>query len=131
MKFFITARFRVVTEKFARNLRKVGMAHVLVGGNAVDYWANPPATKDIDLAVESDPAKLGKVIDFLRQYPEIILVKHKSDLKAGVYVLYYVDQKEKVRVDLIMSDHPMFRWAIEESFRTPDLPVPVARAENL
>jgi hypothetical protein len=131
MRFLETDRFKRTCRKFSAVLTKVGLQHALIGGNAVDYWANPPATHDIDIVARLDYTKILSFVDAIQKHhPEIVLI-HKREPSAGTLVLYYVDQKERIRVDLITSDHPVFDWSVREAFVTDDLPLPVVRPENL
>lgn len=132
MKFYASQRFRTTVGKFADVLTGIKMRHALIGGNAVDVWANPPVTNDVDLIVEFHQAKLMKMIDELTVvHPEVVLIHRKVVSAAGLYVLYYVDKSERVRVDVIMSDHEAFRWALDGAVKVPAVGVPVVRPEDL
>jgi len=132
VKFYTTDRFKRTVAKLATELSAVRMRHALIGGNAVDVWTNPPVTKDIDLLVEFDQAKLMRFIDRMHaRHPEVVLVQKRAIRRAGLYVLYYVDRTERVRLDVIMSDHAAFGWALEGAVRVPGVAVRIARPEDL
>lgn len=67
-KFWTTVRFARTMKKVSAAFKKCGLRHwALGGGNAADYWANPPATIDIDIFAAGKAMAFWKTVDLLER----------------------------------------------------------------
>jgi hypothetical protein len=114
-------------------LQKAGIAHVVVGGNAVAAWVarvDKEAvrnTKDVDLLIRRDD--LQKVIDalqavgFVHQYVngiDLFLDGPQGSVRSAIHIIF---ANEKVR-----HDDPGPNPDVSESEPGPEFPVPTLEA---
>jgi predicted nucleotidyltransferase len=89
--------FKELLEEFARE----GVEHVVIGGYAFAYHAEPRATKDLDILLEGSPANLERASRALARYgapPNVIDATRHLGATEVVYL-----GRAPLRVDLLRT----------------------------
>lgn len=125
----------VLSPKFPRTMRKVVAAlspwrWCLIGGRAVEIWANPPQTPDIDcLAAVKDEDVPQLKARFQRTGIRTVEVY----AGMGTPILFLRDVSERVDVDVLGAYDPMHTWIIFGALHrtVQGIRIPVARPEGV
>ena len=114
-------------------LRGEKLPFMLIGGQAVLLHGQPRLTEDIDITLGVAPDALPSVLNVCREAILEILPEEPEAFVRKTYVLPAVDPATSVRIDLIFSDLPYERQAIERAVMVEllDVPIPFASAEDL
>ena len=103
--------FQRLLKKISRELRKVSIPHMVIGGQAVLLYGEPRLTRDIDITLGIGANELDKVTKIVSIIGLKILVK-KEFVERNM-VLPTIEEKSGIRVDFIFSFSPYERQAIE------------------
>ena len=107
--------FEILLRKISRELKKVSIPYMVIGGQAVLLYGEPRLTRDIDVALGIGVDGLNKVKGVIREIGLNILVKKEKEFVAQNMVLPTLDEKSGIRVDFIFSFSPYERQAIERA----------------
>lgn len=105
--------FPIVMKKCMRALR--GYEWCMIGGRAVEVWANPPQTPDLDLLVKFEARDAKHVIAAMKD--EGFRLDKKFIDRASVPMFFFTDTEEHTEVDLIGAFEDVHDWAIERSVK--------------
>lgn len=129
MKFYQTKKFQDIMRRIDLAARRARVRYALEGGNAVDMFANPPVTKDIDILVSGAARRFLDFVDEMSRQA-FRLRESYGDEDEGFALLFFVCRKTRVQVDV--------KWSLYDSLhllavRTAVIlnGVPVARPELL
>ena len=103
--------FQRLLKKISRELRKVSIPHMVIGGQAVLLYGEPRLTRDIDITLGIGVNELNKIKKIVSIIGLKILVK-KEFVERNM-VLPTIEEKSGIRVDFIFSFSPYERQAIE------------------
>lgn len=115
-------------------LEDLGIPYMLTGSIAAAYYAEPRATRDIDLVIEVSSEEIGALLE--RLDAEGWYVSHEAAREAleGQGQFNAVDPASGWKVDwLIRKDRPFSRteFGRRRRVRLADLDVPLVTAEDL
>lgn len=105
--------FPIVMKKCMRALR--GYEWCMIGGRAVEVWANPPQTPDLDLLVKFEARDAKHVIAAMKD--EGFRLDKKFIDRDSVPMFFFTDTEERTEVDLIGAFEDVHDWAIERSVK--------------
>ena len=103
--------FQRLLKKISRELRKVSIPHMVIGGQAVLLYGEPRLTGDIDIALGIGVNELNKIKKIVSIIGLKILVKKEFVERNMVFPT--IEEKSGIRVDFIFSFSPYERQAIE------------------
>jgi hypothetical protein len=103
--------FQRLLKKISRELRKVSIPHMVIGGQAVLLYGEPRLTRDIDIALGIGVNELNKIKKIVSIIGLKILVKKEFVERNMVFPT--IEEKSGIRVDFIFSFSPYERQAIE------------------
>ncbi len=85
-----------------------GIAYMLTGSMAMNYYAQPRMTRDIDLVVALTPSDAGKVVDlFGRDY--YVSGQAVRDSIAGESIFNLIHNESVIKVDCIVRKNTPYR----------------------
>lgn len=128
-----TPDFAEIIVRVSRALRSHDLPFMLIGGQAVLLHGQPRLTEDIDITLGVNPEVLPSVLEACTEAGLEILPEDPVEFVRETFVLPAMDPASSIRIDLIFSDLPYERQAIERAI-TVDLsgvPIPFATAEDL
>ncbi|MFC1595524.1 nucleotidyl transferase AbiEii/AbiGii toxin family protein [Gemmatimonadota bacterium] len=128
-----TPDFAELIVRVSNALRSEDLPFMLIGGQAVLLHGQPRLTEDIDITLGVSPEALPTVLKACQVAQLEILPEDPASFVGETYVLPAVDQASAIRLDLIFSDLPYERQAIERAVMVDlsDVPIPFASAEDL
>ena len=121
-----------------RILSAHAIPHTFVGGLALNAWAIPRATFDIDLCIVLERGAQPKLLDALRELGWSVDEAYQRgwrDEMAGIPIIHahYPTEGALVRVDLMLADTPFLRSVVARTTAVDLGPstVPVCSAADL
>ena len=128
-----TPDFAELISRISRALRSHDLPFMLIGGQAVLLHGQPRLTEDIDITLGVSPEALPTVLDACHDADLIILPEDPKTFVVDTFVLPGRDPASSIRIDLIFSDLPYERQAIERAVMVDlsGVPIPFATAEDL
>ncbi|MGC8765766.1 MAG: nucleotidyl transferase AbiEii/AbiGii toxin family protein [Brevinematia bacterium] len=102
-------------KKIAGVLEKNKIGYIIVGGQAVIVYGIFRTTKDIDITIDIDINEIEKVIQILRKIGLKVLVSEPENFVRDVFVLPAIEEKSKIRVDIIFGLSPFEKEAIKRA----------------
>ncbi len=128
-----TPDFADLIVRVSNALKGEKLPFMLIGGQAVLLHGIPRLTEDIDITLGVTPDAMSSVLNACREADLDILPEEPVAFVLETYVLPAVDPASSVRIDLIFSDLPYERQAIERAIMVEllDVPIPFATAEDL
>lgn len=107
--------FRELLKKVARELSKLNIPYMVIGGQAVLLYGEPRLTRDIDITLGSGTEGLEKVKRVIKNSKLQIIVEDVEEFVNKTLVLPAMDEKSGIRVDFIFSFSTYERQAIERA----------------
>jgi hypothetical protein len=122
----------IVRDVSAR-LDGAGIAYMLTGSMAMNYYAQPRMTRDIDVVVALTLADAGKIVDlFSRDY--YVSEEAVRDSIAGESIFNLIHNESVIKVDCIVRKNTLYRCAELErrkQIRIDDFSTWIASKEDL
>jgi hypothetical protein len=122
----------IVRDVSAR-LDDAGLAYMLTGSMAMNYYAQPRMTRDIDVVVALTPADAGKIVDlFSRDY--YVSEDAVRDSIAGESTFNLIHNESVIKVDCIVRKNTLYRRAEfdrRKQIRIDDFSTWIASKEDL
>lgn len=101
-KFILDRRFPVVMRKIVAAMRP--WPWCMIGGRAVEVWANPPQTPDVDvLAAVTDE----DVPNVLRSFARHGVRRDEVNAGLGSPIVFLTDTRTRVEVDVLGAYDPL------------------------
>jgi len=125
--------FAALIVRISEALRSENLPFMLIGGQAVLLYGQPRLTEDIDIALGVNPEVLPSVLEACAKADLEILPEKPVEFVRETFVLPAIDLASSIRIDLIFSDLPYERQAINHAV-TVDLSgvlIPFATPEDL
>jgi predicted nucleotidyltransferase len=107
--------FQKLLKRVGKELNRVGIPYMVIGGQAVLLYGEPRLTKDIDITLGIGIDGLEKVKGVARKINLKILVDNPEEFVSRTMVLPLMDEKSNIRVDFIFSYSSYERQAIERA----------------
>lgn len=128
-RFIDTKEFALIVKKVKKVIGRYPWC--MIGGRAVEVWANPPQTPDVDFLVEFRP-KDAKVLIEEMKTAKFVLLRQFFD-KNYAPMFFFKDEEFGVEVDLIGAFEDVHFWAIERAARKTisGVSVNVAQPEDI
>ena len=125
--------FEPLLARITAQLEEVGLAFMLIGGQAVLLHGRVRLTEDIDLTLAAGPEALPRVLDACAALGLEPLPEDVEGFVRDTFVLPARDPETAIRIDFIFSTTPYERQAIERAVRVEmgGRDVPFATAEDL
>jgi len=125
--------FQVLLKRIVRELTKLNIPYMLIGGQAVLLYGEPRLTRDIDITVGLSTDELEKVRSVVKRARLKILIDDVEGFVNRTMVLPVIDDKSGIRVDVIFSFSLYERQAIERAkvIKFGKIPVRFASLEDL
>ena len=125
--------FEELIGRIALALSEAGVPYMLIGGQAVLRYGEPRLTQDIDVTVGLPPTRLDDLLAVVADVAMAPVVEDPAAFVRDTMVLPCRDRATGIRVDLVFSDSPYERHAIERARKmlVGDVSVNVASAEDL
>lgn len=105
--------FQNLLKKLARNLDKVHIPYMVIGGQAILLYGEPRLTKDIDITLGIGIDELEKVRNVVKKLNLKALISDVEGFVRDTLVLPTIDEKSGIRVDFIFSFSPYEKQAIK------------------
>lgn len=122
----------IVRDVSAR-LDGAGIAYMLTGSMAMNYYAQPRMTRDIDLVVALTPSDAGKVVDlFNGDY--YVSEQAVRDSIAGESIFNLIHNESVIKVDCIVQKNTPYRrmeFDRRKQIRIDDFSTWIASKEDL
>lgn len=128
-----TPDFAELIVRVSNALKSEDLPFMLIGGQAVLLHGQPRLTEDIDITLGVSPETLPSVLNACQVANLEILPEEPEVFVGETFMLPAVDPASSIRIDLIFSDLPYERQAIERAVMVElsDVPIPFASAEDL
>ena len=94
--------FEPLLEKIGQTFDEAGLLYMIIGGQAVLFYAEPRLTRDIDVTLGANLEKLRQVLELVEQIPLRPLVEPETFTKQTM-VLPCQDPETGIRVDFAFS----------------------------
>jgi predicted nucleotidyltransferase len=107
--------FEDLIARVAQELKKAGLAYMIIGGQAVLFYGMPRMTKDIDITLGVDIGHLESVLPAVDAMGLEIIPKDFRSFAEKTSVLPTKEPGSGIRVDFIFSFTPYERQAISRS----------------
>lgn len=107
--------FQALMAAIARELARLEIPYMVIGGQAVLLYGEPRVTRDIDITVGTGTEGLPQVLQAVARLGLKPLPEDLSAFVARTMVLPVLDEQTGIRVDFIFSFSPYERAAIERS----------------
>jgi len=107
--------FQKLLKRVGKELDRVGIPYMVIGGQAVLLYGEPRLTKDIDITLGIGVDGLEKVKEVAKKINLKILVDNPEEFVSRTMVLPLMDEKSNIRVDFIFSYSSYERQAIERA----------------
>src|SRR5438105_14247617 len=90
-----------IVRDVSQRLDRAGIAYMLTGSMAMNYYAQPRMTRDIDVVVEFAPEKIDKVSELFR--PEYYVSEESMrESLAHESIFNLIHQESVIKVDCIV-----------------------------
>lgn len=127
-KFILDPRFTQTMKKISKAMRP--WSWCLIGGRAVEVWANPPQTPDIDILTTITDDDVDAAI---KAFDRVDVELESFDEGFGGPMLFFKDKKTQVEVDVLGAFEPLHYFIVD---RAPTKVIrgfsfPVAYAEDI
>lgn len=130
--FGMQSELDIVRDVSAR-LDGAGIAYMLTGSMAMNYYAQPRMTRDIDVVVSLTPADTGKVVDlFSRDY--YVSEQAVRDSIAEESIFNLIHNESVIKVDCIVRKNTPYRrveFDRRKQIRIEDFSTWIASKEDL
>lgn len=107
--------FDKLISRIARNLDKLDIPYMIIGGQAVLLYGSPRLTKDIDITLGVSVARLSDVVRLCKISRLKILPDKYREFVESTFVLPAADPASGIRVDFIFSFTPYEQQAIKRT----------------
>jgi predicted nucleotidyltransferase len=107
--------FQGLLAKIAAELDRVGIAYMIIGGQAVLLYGDPRLTKDIDITLGVGIEGMHTIEEVARVIPLALLVDDPASFVRETMVLPTRDETTGIRVDFIFSSSEYERQALERA----------------
>jgi hypothetical protein len=122
-----------IVRDVSTRLDGAGIAYMLTGSMAMNYYAQPRMTRDIDVVVALTPADVGKVVDlFSRDY--YVSEDAVRDSIAAESIFNLIHNESVIKVDCIVQKKTPYRRAEfdrRKQIRIGDFSTWIASKEDL
>src|SRR5438270_2770212 len=99
-----------IVRDVSRRFDRAGIAYMLTGSMAMNYYAQPRMTRDIDLVVALAPADAEKVIDLFRA-DYYVSAKAVRDSISSQSIFNLIHNESVIKVDCIVRKNTPYRQA--------------------
>ncbi len=107
--------FERLISRLARNLDKLRIPYMIIGGQAVLLYGTPRLTKDIDITLGTPVERLSDIVQLCNAAKLKILPDKYQEFVAKTFVLPVEDRTSGIRVDFIFSFTPYEEQAIKRA----------------
>jgi predicted nucleotidyltransferase len=107
--------FERLISRIARNLDKLNIPYMIIGGQAVLLYGTPRLTKDIDITLGISIENLSDMVKVCKSSRLNILPKKYKEFVSKTFVLPVEDRTSGIRVDFIFSFTPYEKQAIKRA----------------
>lgn len=97
-----------IVRDVSTRLDGAGIAYMLTGSMAMNYYAQPRMTRDIDLVVALTPSDAGKVVDLFRS-DYYVSGQAVRDSIAGESIFNLIHNESVIKVDCIVRKNTPYR----------------------
>lgn len=95
--------FEKLLEKICNKLNKSKIPYMIIGGQAVLFYGEPRATKDIDVTLGINIDKIDRIKSVIKELGFNYLVNDIEAFAGKTMVVPVVDKKSGIRIDFILS----------------------------
>jgi hypothetical protein len=120
-----------VFREIAEAVAKSGIEVALIGGAAVNTFEDPRYTKDLDLTVEADRVKIGRLVESLLAAGFEVTREQDASEPSGPDFIQLRRRTTVDMVDLIVAKTEFQELVIRRALRAPGQVLPVATVEDL
>jgi hypothetical protein len=121
----------LVFRELSEVLEEVGLAAVLIGGAAVNVYERPRYTKDVDLTVAPDAAKIKALVAALVSRGFTPMREQGAMQPSGPDFVQLARQETADRIDVIAAKTPYQELVIARASNAHGQWLPVATPEDL
>lgn len=107
--------FQELISKISKELNKLNIPYMVIGGYAVLYYGEPRVTRDIDITLGIGVEKQKDVLRVVESAGLKVLVDNPSSFIEECMVLPVLDEKSGIKIDLIFSFTPYEQEAIKRA----------------
>jgi hypothetical protein len=99
-----------IVRDVSQRLEGAGLAYMLTGSMAMNYYAQPRMTRDIDVVVALAPADAGKMVDLFR--PDYYVSEEAvRDSISAESIFNLIHNESVIKVDCIVRKNTPYRQA--------------------
>lgn len=122
-----------IVRDVSRRLEDAGIAYMLTGSMAMNYYAQPRMTRDIDIVVALTSSDADKIVDLFR--PDYyVSSKAVCDSIAATSIFNLIHEESVIKVDCIVRKNTPYRLAEfqrRQRIRITDFSTWIASKEDL
>jgi hypothetical protein len=99
-----------IVRDVSQRLEGVGLAYMLTGSMAMNYYAQPRMTRDVDVVIALGPGDAGKVVDLFR--PDYYVSEEAvRDSISAESIFNLIHNESVIKVDCIVRKNTPYRQA--------------------
>lgn len=108
--------FKKLLSEIAKQFNNNSIPYMVVGGQAVLIYGELRMTKDIDITLGVGLEAFEKIIEIVTKKLHLkVLVEQPGEFVKKTYILPLIDEKTKIRVNIVFSFSYYEKQAIEKS----------------
>jgi hypothetical protein len=122
-----------VIRDLSQRLEQLGIPYMLTGSIAMNYYAEPRMTRDIDIVVELDISSLHQFIEILEN-DYYVPVDSVHDAIRDTTLFNIIHEESIIKVDFIVrknSEYRMLEFKRRKQIRIGETPIYIVSKEDL